>query len=112
MKEPVTKVIDTLTRDDFHGAFKKLLERYKCIAAGGDYFEVDYSFLCVLSIKVLIRKMSGNLFNDTCVYIYIYIYLYIHVCARSRVCACVFVCVSRYLCVSVCLSVLYALIDR
>ena len=32
MKEAVTKVIDTLTQDDFHGAFQKLLERYnKCI---------------------------------------------------------------------------------
>ena len=41
MKEAVTKVIDTLTREDFHGAFQKLLERYKCIAAGGDYFEGD-----------------------------------------------------------------------
>ena len=41
MKEAVTKVIDTLTQEDFHGAFQKLLERYnKCIAAGGDYFEV------------------------------------------------------------------------
>ena len=40
MKEAVTKVIDTLTQEDFHGALKKLLERYnKCIAAGGDYFE-------------------------------------------------------------------------
>ena len=40
MKEAVTKVMDTLTQEDFHGAFQKLLERYnKCIAAGGDYFE-------------------------------------------------------------------------
>ena len=40
MKEAVTKVIDTLTHADFHGAFQKFLERYnKCIAAGGDYFE-------------------------------------------------------------------------
>ena len=38
MKEAVTKVIDTLTQEDFHEAFQKLLERYKCIAAGGDYF--------------------------------------------------------------------------
>ena len=28
MKEAVTKVIDTLTQEDFHGAFQKLLERY------------------------------------------------------------------------------------
>ena len=42
MKEAVTKVIDTLPQEDFHGAFQKLLERYnKCIAAGGDYFEGD-----------------------------------------------------------------------
>ena len=40
MKEAVTKVIVTLTQEDFHGAFQKLLERYsKCTAAGGDYFE-------------------------------------------------------------------------
>ena len=42
MKEAVTKVIDTLTQEDLHGAFQKLLERYnKCIVAGGDYFEGD-----------------------------------------------------------------------
>ena len=28
MKEAVTKVIDTLTHEDFHGGFQKLLERY------------------------------------------------------------------------------------
>ena len=39
MKEAVTKVIDMLPQEDFHGAFQKFLERYKCIAAGGDYFE-------------------------------------------------------------------------
>ena len=41
MKEGVTKVIDTLTQEDLHEAFQKLLERYKCIAAGGDYFKGD-----------------------------------------------------------------------
>ena len=42
MKKAVTKVIDTLTQEDFHGDFQQLLERYnKCIAAGGDYFEGD-----------------------------------------------------------------------
>ena len=57
MKEAVTKVIDKLTQDNFDGAFEKLLERYnKCIASGGDYFEGDLSFMCVLSIKVPIRK--------------------------------------------------------
>ena len=37
MKEAVTKVIDTLSQEDIHGAHKMLLERYsKCITAGGD----------------------------------------------------------------------------
>ena len=40
MKEAVTKVIDTLTQEDFDGVFQKLMEQYnKCIAARGDYFE-------------------------------------------------------------------------
>ena len=60
IKEAVTNVTDTLTQEDFHGAFQKLLERYnKCIAPEGDYLEGD--FMCVLSIKVPIRKKSGNL---------------------------------------------------
>ena len=42
MKEAVTKVIDSLTQEEFHGAFQNLLELYKkYIAAGGDYFEGD-----------------------------------------------------------------------
>ena len=41
MKKVVTKKIDMLTQENFYGAFQKLLERYKCIAAGGDYFEGD-----------------------------------------------------------------------
>ena len=72
IKEAGTKVIDTLTQDDFSGAFQKLLEWYnKGIAAGGDYFEGNKSFMCVLLIKVPIRKKSGNLFNEP-------IYIVIH----------------------------------
>ena len=42
MKEAMMKIIDTLTQEDFHGAFQKLLEQYnKCIAAGGNYCEGD-----------------------------------------------------------------------
>ena len=69
MKEAVTKVSGTLTQEDFHRAFQNLLERYnKCIAGRGDYFEGNVSFMCVLSIKVPIRKKSGNLFNDPRIY--------------------------------------------
>ena len=70
MKEAVTKVIDMHTQEDFDEAFQNLFERYnECIAAGGDYFEGDQSFMCVLSIKVPTRKKSGNLFNDPRLYI-------------------------------------------
>ena len=42
MSEAVAKVIDTLTQEDFHGPYQKLLERQNnCIAAEGDYFEGD-----------------------------------------------------------------------
>ena len=71
MKEALRTVIDTLTQVDFHGAFQKLLKRYKkCIAAGGDYFEADYSFTWVLSIKVPIRKILET-------YLMILVYIYI-----------------------------------
>ena len=62
MKVTVTKVIQTPTQEDFHRAFQKLLERYsKCITPGGDYFKGDLSFICLLLIKVPIRKKSRNL---------------------------------------------------
>ena len=42
VKEAVTKVMDTLTQEDIHGAFQKLLERCnKYIPAVGDYLEGD-----------------------------------------------------------------------
>ena len=42
MKEAVTKVINTLTQEDFPGAFQKLFEWCnKCIATGGDCFIGD-----------------------------------------------------------------------
>ena len=61
MKEAVTKVIDMFTQEDFHGALQKLLEWYKCIEAGADYFEGGKSSMSVLSMKVPIRKKSENL---------------------------------------------------
>ena len=63
IKEAVTKVIDTLTQEDLHGAFLNFLERYNtCIAAGWVYFEGDKSF-------ILYEKHSGNLFDDPRIYV-------------------------------------------
>ena len=83
MKEAVTKVIDTLTQEDFHRAFQNLLEWYsKCIAAGGDYFEGGLEFDVCTNNKSAHTKKSGNLFNDPRIYlsvsvtIYLSIYLY------------------------------------
>ena len=79
MKEAVTKVIDTNTQEDFHEALQKLLEQYnKFVAARGDYFEGVYSFMCVLSINVPIRKKSGNLFNDPRIYMCVIKIVVIH----------------------------------
>ena len=75
MKEVVSKVIDTLTQEDSHEPFQKLLERYnKCISAGGEYFEGDSSFMSVLSIKVPMQKSLDA-------YLMILVYLYKEVCS-------------------------------
>ena len=68
------KVIDTLTQVDFHGAFQKLLEWYKCLAAGGDYFKEDLSFMCILSIKCPYEK-SLEIYCMHLVYGFKYSYL-------------------------------------
>ena len=83
MKEAVTKVIDKLTQEDFHGAFQKLLEWYKCIEAGGDYFEGDESFMCVLSIIVPTKKSLGTylmiLVYITYKHTHHFFYIYLHI---------------------------------
>ena len=48
----MTKVIDTLTQEDFHGAFQKLLERYNEITSK----EIRVS-------RVYYQEKSGNLFK-------------------------------------------------
>ena len=59
MKEAVTKVIDTLTQEDFDEALQKLLEQYnKCIAAGGDYFEGGLEFhVCIINKSTQTKKV-------------------------------------------------------
>ena len=59
MKEAVTKVIDTLTQEDFNGAFQELLEQHnKCIAAGGDYFEGGLEIhMCTINKSAHTKKV-------------------------------------------------------
>ena len=57
MKEAVMKVIDTLTQEDFHVAFQKLLEWYNmCIAARGDYFEEEFH-MCTINKSAHKKKI-------------------------------------------------------
>ena len=58
MKEAVTKVTDTLTQENFNGAFRKLLEQYsKCISAGGDYLEGGLEFhVCTINKSAHTKK--------------------------------------------------------
>ena len=68
MKEAVTKVIDTRTQEDFHGALQKLFGTVQVHCSREEITSKGTRvFMCVLSIKV-----PGNLFNDPRVYIYIY----------------------------------------
>ena len=58
MKEALTKVINMLTQEDFHGAFQRLLEQYKCIAAGGDYFKEGLEFhVCTINKSAHTKKV-------------------------------------------------------
>ena len=59
MKEAVMKAIDTLSQEEFPGAFQKFLERYnKCIAAGGDYFEGGLEFpVCTIHKSAHTKKV-------------------------------------------------------
>ena len=61
MKEAVTKVIDTLTQENFSGAFQMLLEWYNmCIAAGRDYFEGDSQNKGYLYAGSLVGRKEEN----------------------------------------------------
>ena len=64
MKGAVTKVINMLIQEDFHGAFQKYLERYnKCITAGRDTSKktrVQNTLMCTIN-KSAHTKKSGNL---------------------------------------------------
>ena len=42
MKEAVTKVIDALTQEEFHGPSKSCVERYNKYIATGDYYLEGY----------------------------------------------------------------------
>ena len=62
IKEAVTMVIDTLTQEDFHGAFQKLLERYNSrrrLLRRGLEFHVR-----TINRSAHPKKKSENLFND------------------------------------------------
>ena len=83
MKEAGTKVIDTLTQEDFHGALHKLLEWYNCIAPGGYYFEWGLEFhVCTINKSVHTKEV----WKPILWYLYIYIYIYIYIVIHRQIC--------------------------
>ena len=64
MKEAVTKVIVTLTQEDFHGSFQKMLERYnKCTAAERDCFRGLEFHVSTINKNAHTKKV-WKFFND------------------------------------------------
>ena len=65
MKDAVTKVINTLTQKDFHGAFQKLKWHNKCILAGGRLLRRGLEFhVCTINKSAHTKQSQKNLFND------------------------------------------------
>ena len=85
IEEAATKVIDTLTQEDFHGAFQKLIEQYnKCIALKGSRVSCAYfqqkcpyekspeTYLIILVYLRLCKCMCIDIRKHMCVYVYVY----------------------------------------
>ena len=77
MKEAVTMVIDTLTQEDFYGAFQKLLEQYKSELQSEEITSKGTWVSCVYYQKKCPHEKSPETYLMILVYIYIYIYIYI-----------------------------------
>ena len=56
MKEAVMKVIDTLTQEDFHGAFQKLLERYFEPVHHGHLDPLQEHYIIILNVLLIYLK--------------------------------------------------------
>ena len=79
MKEAVTKVIDTLIQEAFHGAFQKLLKRYNSrsrLLQRGLEFHV-----CTINKSASYEK---SLETHLMILVYIHIYIYIYIYTRIQ----------------------------
>ena len=85
MKEAVTKVIDTLTQEDFHGAFQKMLELYnKCNISRRRLLRRGLEFhVCTLNKSAHTEKVwkiivcTSNIYIYMCVCVCVYVCIYI-----------------------------------
>ena len=73
MKEAVTKVIDTLTQEDFHVGLPKVVGTVQVHCSRRRLLRGVLEFHEGIINKSAHTKKSGNLFNDPRIYIYIYI---------------------------------------
>ena len=75
LKEAVTKVIDTLTQEDFDGAWPEVVGTVQVHCSRRRLHRRGVEFhVCTINKRAHTKK-SGNLFNDPRIYIYIYIYM-------------------------------------
>ena len=74
MKEAVTKVIDTLTQEDFDGAFQKLLEQYnKLHCSRRRLLRRGLEFhVCTINKSAHTKKVWKLIVYSLYIYIYIY----------------------------------------
>ena len=96
MKEAVTNLIDTLTQENFHGAFEELLE------------QVHWSRRKLPRRGLEFHMCTNNKSNPTkkvwkLIYWSLYIYIYICVCVYIYICVCVCVCACVCMCVPICI---------
>ena len=91
-KEALKNVIDTLTQEDFHGAFQMLLEQQVHCSRRKLLRSVLEIHAFTIN-KSAHTKNTGNVSYSSRIYIYIYIYI--------CVCVCVCVCLCERVCVSV-----------
>ena len=64
MKEAVTKVIDTLTQEDFHGAFQMLLERYNKVQSAYYFTKSENSWIHIFPKGISTMWNAYSLVQD------------------------------------------------
>ena len=99
MKEAVTKVINTLTQEDFHGDFQKLLERNNNALQLEEITSKGTRVSCVYYQKRPYEKSLETYLWSSYIYIYIFVDICIHTHTHTYIYIYIYVCVCMCVCV-------------